>query len=382
MEEKQKNVLRLEYLPLQDAIELYKQGIFVKGVLPTSSLEQDLAGIDENLKNEFLSYYVSDLQAGTFEYDMSMDDYMFESTGDYNVGAVELDGNSYDISQIYTDELGYNIETDQNNIINYNSNEFFENQEQYNSRKKEVLSKAKDITVNSLKTVGSSLLAPLTRFSTVKANRFKDIDSMVEGGLYHFTSEKAADLILQSGHIRPSGKIASYSMRKKTFLFAAEQQTENGEKGISLDNTTYNLRDHHAVMTAIKVNCNEALKRDIAKGKVQIRLDDGAVCIVGEVNEKYGYDLQKVNMQFVVDKENQRAYYKEMEDRPLTQEEMNESQEYENMFKKYNRIPKFARDLVTYPILARKVVSRFFNGAKELTKALPESKEQNINEYN
>ena len=77
-------------------------------------------------------------------------------------------------------------------------------------------------------------------------------------------------------------------------------------------------------------------------------------------------------MQFVIDEQTKRAYYKEMDDRPLTREEIAESEKYEKMFQKYNRMPKLVRDMLTYPITAKRAVARFLSARKQVISALPE----------
>lgn len=350
--EERKNTIRLEYLPLKDALKLYEQGIFVKGVFPSNSLQEDLDGIDKNLKEEFLAYYCPNLNSGLFEYDMSIEDYEPE------LSSVELNEEIYKIDNVFSDELGYNFETEEKNIINYNDRQLYKDKQTYESKKQEILSKAKDIA----KTVGSIFTAPLTRHVVMKAKRIPDVEQALQGGLYHFTSEKAADAILKSGYIKPSGRITSYSTKKKTFFF--------GEKP-ELQDVLYNCKDLQKHMTAIHVKYNEALQRDIANGKVHVRLDDGAVCIVGATKAEHGYEMEKVQMELVKDEKTNRFYYKNVSEKELTQDEIESSKEVDEKLNKYLKIPRAFRELATYPEVARRAVSKF---AKTLTgkqKVLP-----------
>jgi len=358
--ENTKNTLRLEYLPLKDALELYKQGIFVKGVFPSYPLQEDLDGIDEDVKDDFLSHYCSNLSSGLFEYDMSIQDYEPELKN------VVINSDSVEIKDVFSDELGYNIEAQNDNIVNYNTRLVYKNKEIYESKKKEVLSKAKEM----VKTVGYTFAAPITRYVVTKAKRIPDIDNMLQEGLYHFTSEKAANAILKSGYIKPSGKITSYSTKNKTFFYG-----ENPE----LQDVLYNCKDLQKHMTAIHVKYNEALRRDIAKGKVQLRLDDGAVCIVGATKAEYGYQMEKVQMQLVKDDKTNRFYYKNIAQRQLTEEEIAASKEVDERLNKYLKIPKSLRGLVTYPELVKRVVERFANTIIGKTKALPQNDEYSSN---
>ena len=359
--ENKKNTLRLEYLPLKAALELYKQGIFVKGVFPSSSLEEDLEGIDQNLKEEFLTYYCPNLQSGLFEYDMSIEDYEPE------LGNVVINGDSIEIKDVFSDELGYNIESEQGSIVNYDSRLVYKNKEAYDVNKKDILARAKNVA----KSVGSVFAAPFTRFAVMKAKRVPDVDNMLQGGLYHFTSEKAADAILNSGFIRPSGRVTSYSTRKKTFFFGTQPE---------LQDVLYNCKDLQKHMTAIHVKYNEALQRDIAKGKVQVRLDDGAICIVGKTKAEHGYEMEKVQMELVKDEKTNRFYYKNVTDQPLTEQEIASSVEVDEKLNKYLRIPKSLRGLVTYPEVAKRAVSRFVASMTNKTKSLPERSETVVEE--
>jgi len=355
--ENKKNTLRLEYLPLKDALELYKQGIFVMGVFPSDSLREDLDGIDQSLKEEFLAYYCPNLDTGLFVYDMSIEDYEPE------LGSVQLDDDTYGIKGIFSDELGYNIETEQNGVINCDNRQLYKDRKTYEGKKQEILSKAKDIA----KTVGSIFTAPLTRHVVMKAKRVPDIDQALQGGLYHFTSEKAAKAILESGYIKPSGRITSYSMKKKTFFFG-----ENPE----LQDVLYNCKDLQKHMTAIHVKYNEALQRDIAKGKVHVRLDDGAVCIVGATKKEHGYEMEQVQMELVKDEKTNRFYYKNVTEKELTPEEMQSSQEVDERLNKYLKIPRAFRELATYPEVARRAVSKFVRTVTGKQTALPAASEQ------
>lgn len=360
--ENKKNTLRLEYLPLKDALKLYKQGIFVKGVFPSSSLQEDLDGVDQNLKDEFLAYYCPNLETGLFEYDMSIEDYEPELSN------VQLNEEVYGIKDVFSDELGYNFETEEESIINYDGRLVYKDKVAYETKKQEILAKAKDIA----KTVGSIFTAPLTRHVVMKAKRVPDIDEALQGGLYHFTSEKAANAILKSGYIKPSGRITSYSMKKKTFFFG-----ENPE----LQDVLYNCKDLQKHMTAIHVKYNEALQRDIANGKVQVRLDDGAVCIVGATKAEYGYEMEKVQMELVKDEKTNRFYYKNVTDKELTEEEIQSSKEVDERLNKYLRIPRAFRELATYPEVARRAVSKFAKTITGKTKALPAKMEQQMQEH-
>lgn len=355
--ENKKNTIRLEYLPLKDALELYKQGIFVKGVFPSSSLQEDLDGVDQNLKDEFLAYYCPNLQSGLFEYDMSIEDYEPELRG------VQLNEEVYDIENVFSDELGYNFETEDKSIINYDSRLTYKNKEVYETKKQEILSKAKDLA----KTVGSVFTAPITRHVVMKAKKVPDVEQAMQGGLYHFTSEKAADAILKSGYIKPSGRITSYSMKKKTFFFG-----ENPE----LQDVLYNCKDLQKHMTAIHVKYNEALQRDIENGKVQVRLDDGAVCIVGATKAEHGYEMEKVQMELVKDEKTNRFYYKNVTEKELTAEQIQSSKEVDEKLNKYLKIPRAFRELATYPEVAKRAVERFANTITGKQKALPGKIEQ------
>lgn len=355
--ENKKNTLRLEYLPLKDALELYKQGIFVKGVFPSDSLGEDLDGIDQDLKEKFLAYYCPNLQSGLFEYDMSIEDYEPE------LANVQMYDDTVEIKDVFSDELGYGIETEDSSIINCDSRLVYKNREAYENKKRGILAKAKDMS----KTVGSVFAAPFTRYVTMKAKNVPDIDNVLQGGIYHFTSEKAADAILKSGYIKPSGRVTSYSTKKKTFFFG-----ENPE----LQDVLYNCKDLQKHMTAIHVKYNEALQRDIKNGKVQVRLDDGAICIVGATKKEHGYEMEKVQMELVKDENTNTFYYKNVSEKELTDSEIATSKEVDERLKGYLKIPKALRELVTYPEVAKRAVSRFANALTGKTTALPEKTEQ------
>ena len=359
--------LRIAEVSLKEAIALFGKGVYVDSITLDSFSNDILASLDANTREQFLTYYTPNLETGSLDLDMSIpeqaDEKIFSSIERREENGEEY--NTYNISNISSDDMGYNIRTDNGQVINCDSNMLFESEEQYSEARESFLNRAKDVTKNTAKSIGSALAAPAARYVVMKANRVKNVDELLEGGLYHFTSDKCADLIMKSGYIKASGRATSYSRKKKTFFF--------GENA-SMQDVMYNCRELKKEMTAIHVKYNEALQRDVMDGKVHVRLDDGAICIVGDTKKEYGYEMEKVKMELVKDKD--RFYYKNVNERNLTDQEIQNSGNVDKELKKYAKMPKFVRELVTYPNLAKNAVSRFAKNIKEYseTKALPEAR--------
>ena len=141
------------------------------------------------------------------------------------------------------------------------------------------------------------LKSNLKKYVYSDTNNFDGLnDSIKMNGLYHFTSEDAADAILESGFIKSSGVLSSYG-NKKTFFF-------NGVPEIGAFAT--NIDDIPLKTTAIKVEPNISV---IESSKLKIRnLDDHAISWDGKFDLSNSSKTSKEY--FCLVKENDKLVYK------------------------------------------------------------------------
>jgi len=117
----------------------------------------------------------------------------------------------------------------------------------------------------------ANTVAILSKMVHTKVENDKEMtDKILSDGIYHVTTLENANKIMGSGHIRPSGNLASYG-RKKCFFFAGTPNYEN----ICINCKTSALNYE---FTAIKVMPN---KEEIASFK-QRSLNDGAITYLGK----------------------------------------------------------------------------------------------------
>lgn len=124
-------------------------------------------------------------------------------------------------------------------------------------------------------TIGACSLISSAVYSSASRSLSKEItDKIMEHGLYHVTSDRNADKILEQGKMRPSGYIGSYSTpgRKSCFFFS----------GIpTASDLMWNIKEINPELTVVKIT-PETLKEnpDFVK-KLTYRKIDGAIMYKG-----------------------------------------------------------------------------------------------------
>lgn len=78
--------------------------------------------------------------------------------------------------------------------------------------------------------LGGSSLVLLSKTIKTKIPR-EDAELIEKNGLYHFTSEDAAEKIIESGYIKPSNNIMSYG-KKACFMFNGIPNVQNYVKNM------------------------------------------------------------------------------------------------------------------------------------------------------
>lgn len=151
---------------------------------------------------------------------------------------------------------------------------------------------------NNLQYMEDYLSSNLKKYVYSNTNNFAGLnDSIMNKGLYHFTTDSAADAILDSGYIKNSGILSSYG-NKKTFFF-------NGVPEVGAFAT--NLDDVPLKTVAIKVDPGADI---VSSSKLNIRnLDDHAISWDGN------FDLSGSNATkeyFCLFKEGDELVYKEV----------------------------------------------------------------------
>lgn len=141
------------------------------------------------------------------------------------------------------------------------------------------------------------LKSNLKKYVYNDTNNFNGLnDSIKMNGLYHFTTEDAADAIIDSGVIKSSDMLSSYG-NKKTFFF-------NGIPEVGAFAT--NIDDIPLKTTAVKVNPNMSA---LESSKLKIRnLDDHAISWDGKFDLSNSSKTTKEY--FCLVKENDRLVYK------------------------------------------------------------------------
>lgn len=97
-------------------------------------------------------------------------------------------------------------------------------------------------------------------------------EKILTDGLYHVTTEKNAEKIMESGYIKPSGNIASYG-RKKCFFFAGAPSYKDLCSNCTSETMKYEFK-------AVKLSPNE---EELAKFK-QRSFNDDAITFKGKCN--------------------------------------------------------------------------------------------------
>ncbi len=124
-------------------------------------------------------------------------------------------------------------------------------------------------------------------------------EEIIENGLYHVTSEENADLILESGYIKPSNNFISLG-RKKCYFFAGQPSYTDLCKNVASSSTSY---EFCAVKIDLKkdANSNEIPKekaKQILSNFRQRSLNDDSITYRGKCNLK---DKCATKVQMVLD---------------------------------------------------------------------------------
>lgn len=136
----------------------------------------------------------------------------------------------------------------------------------------------------------------ITKFIYTPVDNNKELkDTILEKGLYHVTSESAADRIIESGFLKASGHVSSYGS-KKCFFFAGEPD---------FDGVSRNLNGFKTKLTAVKFDVDE----ELASSLKHREFSDLAVTYGGNYVFKDG-TATKVYLGLV--EENGKLFYKEM----------------------------------------------------------------------
>lgn len=279
---------------------------FIRGLKTASYYKSRNSNADALIvaipKSEFESYDILDSRFIPKENNNLFDNLgsMSRLKSEYILGSINSDnGNLGDIK--------FNEKFNNQEFINQmkNNNSLIENMDAtINGRKIDIYEGVNTILKNKIKLskslIGTVLSFPGTfgrcLYKNVKTNT-NVINSCLNNGLYHITSEANISKILESGYIKASNRFTSYSMIKKAFFFGTSPTVEN---------VALNLNDIPPKLTALKIIPTE---HDLLSGNMKYRLHDYVVTYDGNFSLN-GKQVEKVYL--CLSEENGKLLYKEV----------------------------------------------------------------------